>query len=51
MKICRYQENEGAPIKLGVVRGDLVHDVTSVTDSLPSVRWPYPTGRPADRQS
>lgn len=44
MKICRYQENEGAPIKLGVVRGDLVHDVTSVTGSLPSVRWPYPPG-------
>jgi 2,4-diketo-3-deoxy-L-fuconate hydrolase len=26
------------------VRGDLVHDVTAVTDELPSVRWPYPAG-------
>lgn len=44
MKICRYQEIAGGPIKLGVVRGDMVHDVTSVTDSLPDVRWPYPSG-------
>ena len=44
MKLCRYQETEDGPVKLGVVRGDLVHDVTSVTDSLPSVRWPYPAG-------
>lgn len=44
MKICRYQESASGPVKLGVVRGDKVHDVTAVTDSLPSVRWPYPTG-------
>lgn len=44
MKICRYQEEAGGPIKLGVVRGEGVHDVTGVTDSLPSVRWPYPAG-------
>ena len=44
MKICRYQDCEDGPIKLGVVRRDLVHDVTSVTGSLPSVRWPYPPG-------
>ena len=44
MKICRYQESISGPVKLGVVRGALVHDVTSVTDSLPSVRWPYPAG-------
>lgn len=44
MKICRYQESAGGPVKLGVVRGDMVHDVTAVTDSLPSVRWPYPAG-------
>lgn len=44
MKLCRYQERADAPVKLGVVRGDLVHDVTAVTDSLPSVRWPYPPG-------
>lgn len=44
MKLCRYQEAADGPVRLGVVRGDLVHDVTSVTDSLPSVRWPYPPG-------
>ncbi len=44
MKICRYQESASGPVKLGVVRGDMVHDVTAVTDSLPSVRWPYPAG-------
>ncbi len=44
MKICRYQDSASGPLKLGVVRGALVHDVTSVTDSLPSVRWPYPAG-------
>ncbi len=44
MKICRYQETASGPVKLGLVRGDMVHDVTAVTDSLPSVRWPYPPG-------
>lgn len=44
MKICRYQEHADGPIKLGVVRDDMVHDVTTVTDSLPDVRWPYPAG-------
>ena len=44
MKICRYQDSADGPIKLGVVRGDLVHDVTGATDALPSVRWPYPAG-------
>lgn len=44
MKICRYQESASGPVKLGVVLGDKVHDVTAVTDSLPSVRWPYPAG-------
>jgi 2-keto-4-pentenoate hydratase/2-oxohepta-3-ene-1,7-dioic acid hydratase in catechol pathway len=44
MKICRYQEIAQGPVKLGVVRGDAVHDVTAVTDTLPSVRWPYPAG-------
>jgi 2-keto-4-pentenoate hydratase/2-oxohepta-3-ene-1,7-dioic acid hydratase in catechol pathway len=44
MKICRYQESATGPIKLGVVRGDLVHDVTAATDELPSVRWPFPAG-------
>jgi 2-keto-4-pentenoate hydratase/2-oxohepta-3-ene-1,7-dioic acid hydratase in catechol pathway len=44
MKVCRYQEREGGPVKLGVVRDGLVHDVTLVTDDLPSMRWPYPAG-------
>ncbi len=44
MKICRYQEVASGPLRLGVVRGDSVHDVTAVTDALPSVRWPYPPG-------
>ena len=44
MKICRYQETADGPIRLGVVRGDKVHDVTAVTEALPSVRWPYPAG-------
>ena len=44
MKICRYQETAGGPVKLGVVRDGMVHDVTAVSDELPSVRWPYPPG-------
>ena len=44
MKICRYQVSAGDEVKLGVVRGDLVHDVTAVTERLPAVRWPYPAG-------
>ena len=44
MKVCRYQEAASGPVKLGVVRGNMVHDVTAVTDSLPDVRWPYPPG-------
>lgn len=44
MKICRYQEIAGGQIKLGVVRGDQVHDVTAAADTLPDVRWPYPAG-------
>lgn len=44
MKICRYQESAEGPIKLGVVKDGMVHDVTAVTDSLPAVRWPYPAG-------
>lgn len=44
MKICRYQDSAGGPVKLGVVRGEMVHDVTAATDTLPDVRWPYPAG-------
>jgi 2-keto-4-pentenoate hydratase/2-oxohepta-3-ene-1,7-dioic acid hydratase in catechol pathway len=38
MKICRYDDN-----RLGVVRGSRVHDVTSVLEALPALRWPLPT--------
>jgi 2,4-didehydro-3-deoxy-L-rhamnonate hydrolase len=38
MKICRYDDN-----RLGVVRGTQLHDVTSVLDALPTLRWPLPT--------
>lgn len=40
MKICRYDENQ-----FGIVRGELVHDVTSVVDAeLPAYRYPLPIG-------
>lgn len=44
MRICRYQESADGPVRLGVVRGDRVHDVTAVTGALPPVRWPFPPG-------
>lgn len=44
MKICRYQTEANGPIRVGVVREGMVHDVTAVTDMLPDVRWPYPAG-------
>lgn len=37
MRICRFDDD-----RLGVVRGDRVHDVTSVLDRLPAVRPPFP---------
>lgn len=37
MKLCRFDED-----RLGLVRGDLVHDVTAVLEALPAVRWPMP---------
>ncbi len=33
-------------IGLGVVRDDRVHDVTSVLEKLPTVRWPLPVHDP-----
>jgi 2-keto-4-pentenoate hydratase/2-oxohepta-3-ene-1,7-dioic acid hydratase in catechol pathway len=39
MKICRFDDG-----RLGVVEGDIVRDVTSVLDALPSLRWPLPLG-------
>jgi len=37
--LCQFNEN-----RLGVVAGDVVHDVTSVLETLPSHRYPYPAG-------
>lgn len=39
MRLCRYDDN-----RVGVVEGDVVIDVTPVTDALPAVRWPLPVG-------
>jgi 2-keto-4-pentenoate hydratase/2-oxohepta-3-ene-1,7-dioic acid hydratase in catechol pathway len=39
MRLCRYDDD-----RLGVVHGTTVHDVTSVLDELPAVRWPLPLG-------
>lgn len=44
MKICRYRTQAEGPIRVGVVRGGMVHDVTAATGMLPEVRWPYPAG-------
>ncbi len=41
MKLCRFDDN-----RIGVVRGEWVHDVTQILDELPSVRWPLPLGDP-----
>ena len=41
MRICRFNNN-----RLGLVRGDLVVDVTPALDLLPSYRWPLPYGDP-----
>ena len=39
MKICRYDGS-----KFGLVRDNLIFDVTSVLDELPVQRYPYPPG-------
>ena len=39
MRFCRFDDN-----RLGVVKGDMVHDVTAVLDDLPALRWPLPPG-------
>jgi 2,4-didehydro-3-deoxy-L-rhamnonate hydrolase len=41
MRFCLFDDN-----RLGVVRGDLVHDVTPVLDALPPLTWPLPPGDP-----
>ena len=37
MRLCRYDDD-----RLGLVQGDLVHDVTSVLEALPPRRYPLP---------
>jgi 2-keto-4-pentenoate hydratase/2-oxohepta-3-ene-1,7-dioic acid hydratase in catechol pathway len=44
MKLCRYTEASGEPVRLGVVEGDVLRDVSSVAEQLPSLRWPLPPG-------
>lgn len=44
MRICRYQERADGPIKLGVVEGELLFDVSAVADVLPAQRWPFSPG-------
>jgi len=39
MKLCRFDGN-----RLGVVEGEVLRDVTAVTDALPALRWPLPPG-------
>ena len=39
MKICRFDDD-----RIGVVRGGLVHDVSAITEKLPTVRYPAPPG-------
>jgi 2,4-didehydro-3-deoxy-L-rhamnonate hydrolase len=41
MRFCRFDKD-----RLGVVRGDRVHDVSAVLDKLPAVRWPLPAYDP-----
>ncbi len=39
MKLCRFDQN-----RVGVVRGDHVHDVSAILERLSSLRWPLPLG-------
>ena len=39
MKICRFDDD-----KIGLVRGEGVHDVSEALDDLPVLRWPVPHG-------
>ena len=39
MRLCRFDAD-----RLGVIRGDMVVDVTSALDSIPAVRWPIDPG-------
>jgi 2-keto-4-pentenoate hydratase/2-oxohepta-3-ene-1,7-dioic acid hydratase in catechol pathway len=44
MKICRYENSTGGPVRIGLVEDGMVRDVSRIADELPSVRWPVPPG-------
>ena len=44
MKICRFTLTSDTTPRVGVVEADGIHDVTAVTEALPSLRWPLPLG-------
>ncbi len=39
MRFCRFDDN-----RLGVIKGDMVHDVTEALAALPPLAWPVPHG-------
>ena len=39
MRFCRFDDN-----RLGVIRGEMVHDVTAALEALPGLSWPVPPG-------
>lgn len=41
MKFCRFDHD-----RLGLIEGDVVHDITPALDALPILRWPVPLGDP-----
>lgn len=41
MKFCRFDHD-----CLGLIEGDVVHDITPALDALPPLRWPTPLGDP-----
>ncbi|MGA0541262.1 fumarylacetoacetate hydrolase family protein [Neotabrizicola sp. VNH66] len=41
MRLCRFDDN-----RLGVVRGDVLHDVSAVLEALPAWRYPLPDHDP-----
>jgi 2,4-didehydro-3-deoxy-L-rhamnonate hydrolase len=41
MRICWFNDN-----RLGLVKGDRVHDVSKALDKLPKLTYPYPKGDP-----
>jgi 2,4-diketo-3-deoxy-L-fuconate hydrolase len=44
VRICRYQIDPTSPVRIGLVEGDRLYDVTAAADRLPSLRWPFPPG-------